>query len=168
VLPWAGALAAPIGIAWLAPLMLDQLVLFGDRQQLERAAAARTLMPAPAVVLIVGATMIGVGRPPVHAAAVALPLVAVMLALIRPDAALSSVAYGNTAPVAVGALLATTLPARGRVGTPAILLAIIGLAATIFVMGSLLAVLGTGTVLAWWALSRRANLSAESPRRDRR
>jgi hypothetical protein len=152
----AAALAITIGIIWLAPLMLDQLVLFGDRQQLERAAAARTLMPAPAVVLMAGAVAIGLRGAWLHAAVAATPLVAVGLALALPDSALAIVAYAITAPAALGAVLGVTLPARGRLATPAILLVIAVAGAAVLVIGSVLAVLAALALVAWWALSRRA------------
>ena len=105
----AGLAMAAAGIVWLAPLILDQLVFFGDRVQAADAAAARAVMPWPSLLLGVGAGLIGVRGHGVHATLAGLPLLAVLLAWATPDAGYQMLAFALSAPVALVALVAVAL-----------------------------------------------------------
>ena len=159
-LAWTGLGLALAGIVWLAPLMLDQLVFFGDREQLSEAESARALMAVPAVLIAGCAVLLGRRVGPLVGGAVALPLVAVALAWIIPEALYQLLVYGITAPIAFGAVLAGCLPlddaARRPLGVAAIAVIVIGsIAATPFI-----ALLGGVTLATWWSLSGAARRGA--------
>ena len=149
------AVCAAAGIVWLGPLMVDQFVLFADRDQGADAAAARAAMPFPAMLVAIGAAVLVARGRPVQGAVAALPLVAVLLAWTTPEALYQLLAYGMAAPAAIGALLAAMIPLHGRATSPWTLVAIgivgvLAIAATPFLAG----VVALAAV-AWWALSRR-------------
>ena len=99
------------GLAWLAPLMFDQLVFFGDQEQTALAAASRTLMLPAAALLVVASAGIRVRGLSVHALLAILPaFVAVPLALLAPGPAYQLLAYAITAPLSLGALLSAAIP----------------------------------------------------------
>lgn len=153
------------GVVWLGPLMLDQMTFFGDRTQEAEAAAARSLMPWPAVQVAIGAGIVATARRPLHGAVAALPLVAVALAWATPDALYQLVAYGITAPIAAGTALAATLPLE-TAPRPLIvvLIAIVALAALLAT--PMLGGLAIVTLLAWWELSRWARRAGRSSALD--
>lgn len=160
ILTPVAAVAVVVAVFWLGPLMLDQLVLFGDRQQTESAAAARTLMPIPAMILAAGSLGIGMRGLIPHAFVAAIPLAAVALALAAPDTAFSIAAYGFSAPPAIGAALAAVLPIRGRAAGLALLLAIGAGVAMLLLIESIMGLLVTLAVIAWLSLSRWSRPSA--------
>ena len=142
-----------VGLVWLAPLMLDQLVFFSDQEQTRQAAAARRAM-LPAALLLVAATAgLVVRQLRWHAVLVALPaLVAVPLAFAAPGAAYQLLAYAITAPMSLGALLSAVFPVPRAV--PALIqlaglgmLAVMGVVATPFI-----AVVALVAILVWWRL----------------
>lgn len=108
-----GALAAVVGIAWLAPLVMEQLVFFGDRDQLAAAEVARESMPLALVPVVAGALAIAVRRggslPWLVAAP---PAVVVLLAWATPGTAFSILGYLAGAPFALGAAIAGAVPRR--------------------------------------------------------
>jgi hypothetical protein len=152
----AAAGIAAAGIVWLGPLMVDQFVLFADRDQAADAAAARAVMPYPAVLVALGAALLAARRRLVQGAVAALPLVAVLLAWTTPEALYQLLAYGVAAPAAIGALLAATIPLHGRAGSPWTLVAI-GIVGVVAIAGTpfLAGVIALAAV-AWWAMSRHA------------
>lgn len=153
VLVWVGTALVLVGIAWLGPLMFDQLTFFGDQEQEAAAEAARSLMGWPALLLAAGAGAMAVSGRTLHAAVAALPLAAVALAWATPAALYQLLAYGITAPIAVGALLATIAP-LGRAAPGPLVLGIIVIAATLAILATpVLAGLAVLAVLTWWQLS---------------
>ncbi|HET9416100.1 MAG TPA: hypothetical protein VFP30_01030 [Candidatus Limnocylindria bacterium] len=159
----AGLAAATVGVGWLAPLMLDQLVLFGSREQTEVAAASRSLMLWPLGLLALGAILGGVsGRwRNTWVSAVALaPIVAVFLAFAAPDRAWQLLAFLITAPSSIGAHLAAVRPIfLRRSSVPAVLV--------VLSVAALMGVLVNGAILlfspiaigAWAALSGPSDAS---------
>ena len=99
------------GLAWLTPLMFDQLVFFADQEQTRQAAASRTLMLPAAALLFAASAGIGVRGLRVHALLASLPaFVAVPLALLAPGPAYQLLAYVITAPLSLGAMLSAAVP----------------------------------------------------------
>src|SRR5688500_18662345 len=105
------AIIGIVGVVWLAPLMSDQLVFFGDREQTRQAAASRqAMLPAAALLLVAAAGLLS-QRLRLHAPLAALPaIVAVPLQSVAPDDAYGLLAYVMTAPIALGALLSAAAP----------------------------------------------------------
>lgn len=141
--------------------MADQFVLFGDQDQLRRAAESRAAMPPVAAGLIASAAVFMVRAGPFPAILAGLPaLTAVPAAFLAPQAAYQILAYMLTAPVAVGAMLAATfalprtLPIAG-LAAGVLFVAVLGIIATPIIAAALLLV---GVI--WWYLSRHS-------RRDR-
>jgi len=165
VLAWMGFGLILAGVVWLGPMMLDQMTFFGDRTQEAAAAAARSLMPWPAVLVAVGAGMVAAGGRPLHGAVAALPLVAVALAWATPDSLYQLVAYGITAPIAAGTALAATLPLEAA-PRPLIVVLIAIVALGALLTTPLLAGLAIVALLAWWELSRRARRAGRSSALD--
>lgn len=106
--------AATVGIGaviWLAPLMAEQIIFFGDREQTRVAEASRWTMLPVAGVLVGCAAVLGRQVGPRHGVLAALPaLIAVPLAWIAPGPAYQVLAYGATAPWALGVLLVAAVP----------------------------------------------------------
>ena len=160
---WVAAGLAICGVAWLAPLMLDQFVLFSDQEQTAVAVASRAVMIWPTILILVGASLVafvGRGR---EAAVVAAPVAAVVLAHTSPERAWQLLAYGVTAPIALGAVLAAVAPIRNALGAPAVLAALLvaGFAAalsTLFLVA--LVIIG---LIAWWLLSRASTGPSRIP-----
>ena len=158
VLAWIGFALVLAGVAWLGPLMADQMTFFGDREQVADAAAARALMPWPALLVAAGAAMLATWHRSLHAVGAALPLVAVALALVMPDTLLQLIAYFITAPIAVGSALAAALPLGAATRRPAIV-AVIVVVAGVAILAAAAPVPGGLLVLAslaWWGLSSRS------------
>lgn len=156
------AVTALAGIAWLAPLMLDQLVFFADRDQTAAAEAARASMPWPAMLVAAGAIAIAARGQLLPGAVAALPLVAVLLAWTTPGAAYQLLAYGLAAPTAIGALLAAVTPLHGTPARPWVAVAIGALGAiAILASGFIGGVVALGA-LAWWGLSRQSGRRARA------
>lgn len=146
--------AAAIGIVavvWLAPLMSDQLVLFGDDDQTRQAAASREAMLPAAALLLLAAGLL-TQRLPLHALLAALPaLVAVPLALLTPDGLYQLLAYAAVGPIALGALLSAAIPPPRSVRVPVIVLvAVLLLALT--VLASPFTIMVLLTLVVWWRL----------------
>ena len=161
--------ASAIGIAgltWLAPLMFDQLVFFGDREQTRQAAASRALMLPAAAILLVGSAGIFVRRMPQHALLAALPgLVAVPLALLAPSTAFQLLAYGVTAPMSLGALLSAAVPLPRQLPAPWLLVGAAAMLALAVLAASFVALLVLVAVVVWWRLPARAAGSVAPPNR---
>lgn len=155
---WLGALLVVAGLAWLAPLMLDQLVLFGDRDQVARAAASRPVMVWPALMVAAGASCLVAARRPMQGAAAALPLVGVLLAWTVPETGGQLVVYGLTVPVALGGVLGAAIPLRRALPLPVVLAATGVLAALVVLAASILTALAVMALAAWWMLSDRAGV----------
>jgi len=141
------------GIIWLAPLMFDQLVFFGDQEQTRQAAAAREAMLPAAALLLVASAILVVRKRPWHALFGALPaLVAVPLALLEPGAAYQLLAYGIVAPFALGALLSAAVPLPRWLPTPILTIGtLILLTFTVLttpVLGLFVLIVAVG----WWRL----------------
>ncbi len=109
----AGLTAGIAGVGWLAPLMFDQLVLFGDQEQTAAAAASRSVMVGPLGLIVLGAVLNAIsGRSrDSWAAVVALaPIISVGLAFAAPERAWQLFTYLATAPMSIGAHLAVVRP----------------------------------------------------------
>ena len=164
VLVGAAALGVA-GVLWLGPLVFDQLVFFGDQDQTVRAQDSRRAMVPAAAMLLVAVAALVVRERPWHALVVALPaIVAVPIALLVPSAGYQLLAYGITAPMSLGALLAAALPLRR--GLPlAIQLVGLGLLALMGIVASpVVAIIALVAVLVWWRLPH-PNRSAVPDRR---
>jgi hypothetical protein len=158
VLVWVGAALVLIGIAWLGPLMFDQLTFFGDQEQEADAEAARSLMWLPALLLAAGAGALAMSGRMLHAAIAALPLAAVALAWTTPDALYQLLAYGITAPIVIGALLATMVP-LGHAAPGPLVLGVIVIATALAILATpVLGGLAVLTLLTWWQLSGPAGV----------
>ena len=151
----AAAVAGVAAIVYLGPLMFDQLVFFSDQEQTRNAAAARDAMALPAGVLLIASASVLLRTSWLHGFLAALPaIVAVPLAWLAPDAAFQLLAYGLTAPIAVGALLSAAAPLPRRL--PQLLQLGVGAAVlALAVLGS--PFIGVVTLIAgllWWRLPR--------------
>jgi hypothetical protein len=154
VLVWAGAALVVSGLAWLGPLMFDQMTFFADREQEADAATARALMGWPALLVAGGAGAIALSGRPLKGAVAGLPLVAVILAWTTPAALYQLLAYGITAPISTGSVLATLRPLHGAAPRP-LVLAVIAIAATLAILATpVLGGVAVLTLLTWWQLSR--------------
>ena len=140
-------------LVWLAPLMFDQLVFFSDQDQTLQAQASRQAMIPAAAMLLFAAFALTVRQHPWHALVVALPaLVAVPLAFLAPGAAYQLLAYGITAPIALGTLLSAVLPLP-RVLPLAIQLVGLGMLAVVGIVGSpFIAIIALVAFIVWWRL----------------
>jgi len=151
--------AAVIGIVavvWLAPLMSDQLVFFGDRDQTRQAEASRQAMLPAAALLLVAAAGLLARRRPLHALLAALPaIVAVPLSLAVPDDAYGLLAYVITAPIALGALLSAAAPPPRSVPVPIWVVAAI-LVVGLTVLASPFTLMVLVAVIVWWRLPEEA------------
>jgi hypothetical protein len=146
--------AAAIGIVavvWLAPLMSDQLVLFGDQEQTRQAAASRQAMLPAAALLLLAAGLL-TQRLRLHALLTALPaLVAVPVALLAPENLYQLLAYAVLGPISLGALLSAAIPPPRSVRVPVIVLvAVLLLALTI--LASPLTIMVLVALIVWWRL----------------
>jgi hypothetical protein len=154
-----------VGLIWLAPLMFDQLVFFGDQDQTRQAAASREAMLPASALLLVAAAVLTVRQHPWHALVVALPaLVAVPLALLAPGAAYQLLAYGITAPMSLGALLSATVPLPR--GLPmAIQLAGFGMLALMGIASSpFIAIMALVAIVIWWRLPQPQHVAMRQRR----
>lgn len=151
-----GAVLGIIGVVWLAPLMLDQFVLFADREQSAIAAESRGLMIWPTLLVVGAGLAIAVSGRGWPATVAALPLIAVGLAHVSPQMLWQLLAYGVTAPLSIGAMLAAVAPIHGRLSAPPVLVVLLlaGLAAALTT--AFLAALVIIGLVAWWLLSRTA------------
>lgn len=151
-------MAAVIGIAaivYLGPLMLDQLVLFSDQEQTRDAAVARDAMALPAGALLIASVAVLLRTTWLHGVLAALPaIVAVPLAWLAPDALFQLLAYGLTAPIAVGALLSAGAPLPRRLPQLVQLGAGAGLLALAVLGTPFVAVMTLVAGLLWWRLPR--------------
>ena len=154
VMAWIGFGLILGGVVWLGPLMFDQMTFFGDQAQEADAAAARALMPWPALLMVAGAGLIAMSGRPLHGAIAALPLIAVALAWATPEALYQLLAYGIAAPAAAGSALAAILP-RDAAPRPLAMAAIVIIAAGGILATPFLAGLAALAFLAWWGLSSR-------------
>lgn len=141
------------GLAWLAPLMFDQLVFFGDQEQTAQAAAARTLMLPAAALLVVASAGIRLRGLSVHALLAILPaLVAVPLALVAPGPAYQLLAYAVTAPLSLGALLSAAVPPPRKAPTPWLIIGAVFVTVVALLAESFLAPLVLVAFVVWWRL----------------
>ncbi len=142
-----------VGVIWLAPLMFDQLVFFGDQEQNRQAAVARGLMlPAAAIILAVSAVLV-IRRRPWHALLAALPaLVAIPLALLAPGAAFQLLAYGIGAPFSLGALLSAAIPLPRSLPTPILTIGVLILLGFAVLTSPFLGLLVLIAAVIWWRL----------------
>jgi hypothetical protein len=148
VLVWVGAALVLVGITWLAPLMFDQLTFFGDQEQEVDAEAARSLMGWPALLLAAGAGSIAMSGRMLHAA----------VAALTPDALYQLLAYGITAPIVIGALLAAITPLGHAAPRPLVLGVIVIAAALAILATPVLGGVAVLTLLTWWQLSSPAGV----------
>ena len=147
--------AAGIGVVavlWLAPLMGDQLVFFGDQEQTRQAAASRqAMLPAAALLLVAGAGLLSRHRR-LHALLAALPaLVSVPLSLAAPAAAYGLLAYAIVAPISLGALLSAAAPPPRSVRVPVLLVGAV-LLAGLTVLASPFTIMVLVALIVWWRL----------------
>jgi hypothetical protein len=154
VMAWIGFGLILGGVVWLGPLMFDQMTFFGDQAQEADAAAARALMPWPALLVAAGAGLIAMSARPLHGVIAALPLIAVALAWATPEALYQLLAYGIAAPAAAGSALAAILP-RDAAPRPLAMAAVVIVAAGAILATPFLAGLAVLAFLAWWGLSSR-------------
>ena len=146
------ALAGGIGVIWLAPLMVDQLVLFGDQEQTRIAAASRGVMLLPTALVIIGAIGTGSRVTGMHGVLAALPaMVAVPLALLLPERLLQLLAYAVTAPISLGALLSAAAPPPKNVRLPVVLVGVVLLVA-LTVLASPFTLMVLIGLIVWWRL----------------
>ena len=153
------------GVFWLAPLMFDQLVFFGDQEQSRQAAHARgAMLPAAALILAASAVFV-VRHQPWHAAFTVLPaLVAVPLAFLAPGAAYQLLAYGISTPFAIGALLSAAVPVPRSVPTPILTIGAVLLLAFAVLTTPFLGLLVLVAAGVWWRLG--AHRRVHQPRRS--
>jgi hypothetical protein len=146
------AIIGIVGVVWLAPLMSDQLVFFGDQEQDRQAAASRQAMVPAAALLLVAAAGLLARRRPLHAVLVALPaLVAVPLALLTPANAYQLVAYAVVGPISLGASLSAAIPPPRSFRVPVVVLgAVLLLALTI--LASPFTIILLIALIVWWRL----------------
>jgi hypothetical protein len=148
----AASVIGVAGVIWLAPLMMDQLVFFADREQTRQAAVAREAMIPAAALLLVAAALLLSRRRHLHAMLAALPaLVAVPLALAAPDVAYQLLAYAILAPIALGALLSAAAPPPRTVRVPMLLVAAVLLAGLTVLASPITAMVLIGLIV-WWRL----------------
>jgi len=141
------------GVIWLAPLMVDQLVFFGDQEQNRQAAVARELMVPAAAMILAGSAILAVRRRPWHALFAALPaLVAVPLALLAPGAAYQLLAYGISAPFSFGALLSAAIPLPRALPMPILTIGALILLAFAVLTSPFLGLLVLLAAVIWWRL----------------
>ena len=146
------AIIGIVGVVWLAPLMSDQLVFFGDQEQTRQAAASRqAMLPAAALLLVASAGLLA-RRRPLHAFLVALPtLVAVPLALLTPANAYQLLAFAVVGPISLGASLSAALPPPRSFRVPVVVLgAVLLLALTI--LASPFTIMLLIALIVWWRL----------------
>lgn len=149
----AGSAVGLAGLIWLGPLMLDQLVFFADQDQTRQAEAARELMLPAAAILLAGSAILLVRASAWHALLSAAPaLVAVPLALLAPEAAYQLVAYGITAPVAFGSLLAASVPLPRAMPTAILFIGAAVLIALALLGTPFIALLTLAALVVWWRL----------------
>jgi hypothetical protein len=159
---WVGFGVAVVGIVWLAPLMVDQMTFFGDRDQIADAAAARAFMPLPGLLIAAGAARLGLRLGMLIGGLVALPIVAIALAWMAPDTLYQLLAYGLTGPISVGALLAACL-SPDRAATRLVAIAAIAVILGGAVIATpFLSLIAGGILATWWSLSNPGRLSRSS------
>ena len=146
------AIIGIVGVVWLAPLMSDQLVFFGDREQTRQADASRqAMLPAAALLLVAAAGLLS-QRLRLHAPLAALPaIVAVPLQSVAPDDAYGLLAYVIAAPVTLGALLSVAAPPPRSVPVP-ILLVVAVLVVGLTVLASPFTIMVLVAAIVWWRL----------------
>jgi hypothetical protein len=150
---WIGAALVGAGLVWLYPLMADQFVLFSDQGQTAAAAAARAAMPWPTLLVVVGAVVVAAMGRLVHGTVAALPLVAVVGAIVMDDTVISFFVYVFTAPVAIGSVLAAAVPLVRRKLTRGALLAGAAVIVVLVVIADVVVLLACIVAVAWIALS---------------
>jgi hypothetical protein len=157
--------AAVTGIAavlWLAPLMGDQLVFFGDQEQTRQAAASRQAMLPAAALLLVAAGGLLSRRRQLRALLAAVPaFVAVPLQLAAPDAAFGLLAYAIAAPISLGALLSAAAPPPRSVRVPALVVGAV-LLAGLTVLASPFTIMVLVALIVWWRLPQE-DLASVAP-----
>ena len=151
---WIGLGLVIAGIVWLGPLMADQLTFFGDRRQEADAAAARSLIGWPALLVAAGAGATAASGRSLHGVVAALPLVAMVLAWTAPATLYQLLAYGITAPIAVGSVLASVVPLAGSAPRPLVMAGLVGVVGLAILATPFLAGLAVLAFLAWTGLSR--------------
>jgi hypothetical protein len=149
----AAAVLGGAALVWMAPLMVDQFVLFADREQSRQAAESRQAMaPAAAMLLVAAVAVLARGRP-WHALFAALPaLVAVPLAWLLPDALYQLLAYAISAPISLGALLAIVAPLPDRLPMPVLGVSLVVLAGLVVVASPFMGLLAGLAGLVWWRM----------------
>ena len=154
-----------VAVVWLAPLMSDQLVFFGDREQTRQAEASRQAMLPAAALLLVAAAGLLARRHHLHALLAGLPaLVAVPLQWAAPDDAYGLLAYVITGPIALGALLSAAAPPPMSVPVPIwVVAAVLVLGLTVLASPFTLMVLVA--VIVWWRLPEEGLAVAAAHRR---
>jgi hypothetical protein len=159
------AIIGIVGVVWLAPLMSDQLVFFGDREQTRQADASRqAMLPAAALLLVAAAGLLS-QRLHLHALLAALPaIVAVPLQSVAPDDAYGLLAYVMTAPIALGALLSAAAPPPRSVPVPIWFVAAV-LVVGLTVLASPFTLLVLVGVIVWWRLPEEGLAVAPAHRR---
>lgn len=160
--------AAVTGIAtvlWLAPLMGDQLVFFGDRDQTRQAEASRQAMVPAAALLLVAAAGLLSRRRHLHALLASLPaLVAVPLSLAAPDEVYGLLAYVITAPISLGALLSAAVPPPRSVPVPILFVAAV-LVVGLTLLASPFTLMVLVAAIVWWRLPEEDLAVARGHRR---
>ena len=158
------ALLGGAALVWIAPLMLDQFVLFADRDQSARAAASRPLMGVPGAMLVAAALLLLAASRPWHALFAASPaIVAISLAWLMPDALFQLLAYAITAPLSIGALLAAAAPLPDRVTKPVLAGGTVVLVALTFLGAPFLALMGFLALFVWWRMPEQGPPSLTRP-----
>ena len=147
-----GAIIGIVGVVWLAPLMSDQLVFFGDQEQTRQAAASQQAMVPAAALLLVAAAGSLARRRPLHALLVALPaLVAVPPVLLTPANAYQLLAFAVVGPISLGASLSAASPPPRSFRVPVVVLgAVLLLALTI--LASPFTIMVLIALIVWWRL----------------
>jgi hypothetical protein len=149
----SAAVLGGVALIWMAPLMVDQFVLFGDREQSRQAADSRQAMAPAAAMLLAGALAVLARGHPWHALFAALPaLVAVPLAWLVPEALYQLLAYAISAPAAMGALLASAFPLPHRLPARVVAASLVVLVLVAVVATPFIALLAGVAGLAWWRM----------------
>lgn len=110
------------------------------------------MLPA-AGLLLAGSAILAVRRRPWHGLLAASPaLVAVPLALATPAAAFQLLAYGISAPLSLGALLAAAVPLPRRLPTPMLVIGALVAVPLVVLTSPFIGLLALIAAIVWWRL----------------
>ena len=150
-------------LAWLLPLALDQVVLFGNQDALVRAAAARAEMILPSMLLLAAAVLAAIRLGPWRGAILSVPAIGALASGELPAIGMLGFALGGAVACGIALSLivrrppATTLVAAG---------ALVAAMASTLLWHPLLGVLVSMAVGSWWLSSRSVQRAGRAPTLD--